>query len=307
MKFPYTALKLTVILLCAASVLQSCIKDDRDDCPDSQPAVRIVVRTLAETTRSEADLYNIENVYIYIFDADLRYVATWQGGAYSYGTEYEAWLDLEPGTYHFVAWTNQGMSYAGQPDGDAGSLVVGLQYPAGGVVDTEIPDLHHGMLADAEVLPETDHTFEIIIRPDTYRINFTVEGLEAFDEDEYLFSVTDNNTHYGFDNTIIEGMDHVRYLRTTGFTDGGLTASVKTLRLTEGREPLFELADITSGQTLYTDNLVEMILSAYAAAGHTVDFETEFEFDLRLVFDADMNLTISVDGWNYNPGPTPLG
>lgn len=286
--------------------LTSCVMDNTDDCPDAQPVVHIVVRTLEEVTRAEGGYYNIDNVYIYVFDQYERFVGTWNGGAYTSGETYEAYLELDPGSYHFVVWTNQGETYTGVTDSpNADDLVVALQYRSDGIVTEEIPDLHHGILTDAQVLPQTDHTFEIIIKPNTYRVNFTVEGVDQ--AAVYAFSVRDNNTHYAFDNTIIENMDDIVYLRTAGFTDGELTSSVKTLRLAEDRSPVFELQNITTGQNLYNGNLVEMIITAYAGIGHAVDFDTEFEFDLKLTFDTELGLTITVTGWNYVTDPTPIG
>ncbi|MCD8071878.1 MAG: FimB/Mfa2 family fimbrial subunit [Alistipes sp.] len=305
MKYLYTAAKLSILALCIQGALCSCVRDDRDDCPDEEPKVRIVVKTLAEVTRADTDYYNIENVLIYIFDEQKRFVGTWSGGAYTFGEAYVATLDLDPGTYHFVVWTNQGEIYSGATQTQADDLVVALQYNSGGIVAEEIPDLHHGMLADAQVLPQTDNTFQIIIRPNTYRVNFTVEGVDP--TDRYSFSVKDNNTHYMFDNTIVDNMDEIVYLRTAGFTGGELTASIKTLRLADDRSPLFELQAVSAGASLHTGDLVDMIITAYAGIGHTVDFDTEFEFDLTLSFDTQLGLTITVTGWNYVTDPTPIG
>lgn len=286
--------------------LQSCLKDDRNDCAEDVPNLRILIETLEGISRAGSEHYNIDNVFLYIFDMQERYVGTWQGGAYTPGQEYAVELEIDPGIYHFIAWTNQNISYA--PSGDPGSadeLIVGLQYPEDGKITDDMADLHHGMLTDAHVVANRNNEFTITIKPDTYRLNFTVGGIPA-SGDDYSFTVKDNNTHYLFDNSIVEGMNEVEYTRTARFADGLLKASMKVLRLTEDRTPLFDFMDLTTDESLYSGDLVQMIKKAYADSGQRVDFDREFEFDIKLEFDENLGLTVSVNGWDYNGNPTEL-
>ncbi|MCD7970008.1 MAG: FimB/Mfa2 family fimbrial subunit [Alistipes sp.] len=308
MKKIVSAYRFHILSLCLGLVFASCIKDDTDDCYPAQPQVRIVVKTLAEVTRPETTgTDQIDNVWIYIFDGEERFMGTWIGGAYTHGELYEAYLDLEPGNYHFVAWTNQGEVYntIDATKASANDYIVGLTYPEDHRITEDIPDLHHGMISDAEVVPDIENEFTIVIKPNTYRLNFTVQGLDET-PDDYAFSVTDNNSHYYFDNSIIEDQEEIQYFRSTAFAGAELKASMKVLRLMETRTPWFQFADLTEDNVMYEDNLVKMIKTAYETSGQTVDFDSTFEFDITLIFNANLGVTIDVNSWSYTQNPTEL-
>ncbi len=289
----------------------SCLKENVDDCLDNVSKVRIIVRTIAEETRAET-VGRIDNVIIYIFDKEERYVGSWQGDTYTYGQRYVAELDMEPGTYHFVAWTNQGTVYDKTiptygKDDPAESLVVSLRYPHDGKITEDIDDLHHGMLTGAEVIEAADNEFTVILRPNTYKLNFTVEGIAPGD-DQYTFTVQDNFLQFAFDNSVVELTENtVEYIRTTGFQDTNLGASMTVLKIMDGRTPHFNFSNTSTGEYLYGDDLVEMIKNAYAANGHQVDFDSEYEFDIKLSFRGMLGVTVSVNGWKYNPNEGNIG
>ncbi|MCD8262445.1 MAG: FimB/Mfa2 family fimbrial subunit [Bacteroides sp.] len=306
-------ISLLILTLAVPTVLQSCIKENLDDCPvEEVHAVRLVVVTHDDEALScTRGTQTIENVYIYVFDDEYRYYKLWSGGAYTYGQPYQADIDLDPGTYQFVVWTNQGDTYNNALatygfDDPADQMIVSFNYPSDGIVTYDLPDLHHGMLQDVRVVPNEENQFTITIKPDTYRLNFTVEGLTP-DSNHYSFSITDNNSHYTYDNTIVEGMDEFTYLRTTTFTNGQLSASMNVLRLTGDRSLQFSFSNILTGEILYSDNLIAMIQNAYTGAGLLADFENIFEYDIQIRFGSSLlDVTISVNGWGYSGNETEL-
>ncbi|MCD7969943.1 MAG: FimB/Mfa2 family fimbrial subunit [Alistipes sp.] len=310
MRKTYTALRL-LLLLAILPAVTSCLKENDDDCFDEVSKVRIIVRTIAEETRADA-LGRIDNVVIYIFDEQQRYVGSWQGDAYTYGQTYVAEFDIEPGTYHFVAWTNQGQIYDKTiptygKDDPAEALVISMKYPEDGKITDDIDDLHHGMFTDAQVIEAADNEFTVILRPNTYKLNFTVEGIPPGD-DQYTFTVTDNFLQFAFDNSVIELEENtIEYIRTAGFTDENIYSSMTVLKIMDGRTPWFDFSDSTAGESLFGDDLVDMIKKAYAANGRTVDFEREFEFDIKLSFRGILGVTVSVNGWKYNPNEGNIG
>jgi len=308
MKKLYYLSRFLLFLVGMTLTLHACLEENMDDCEPQQPNVKIVVRTLAEASRATDTntTSDIDNVVLYVFDENENFVTMWQGGTYTYGEEYAAYIDMYPGTYHFVVWTNQFTTYApSETRNTAAELVVSLQYPSDKKVTTQIPELHHGMLLNAEVTVNTDNEFLILIAPNTYKLNFTVEGLQP-DDNQYSFTVTDNNTHYAFDNTILEGMEEIAYIRTTAFTGDELATSMNVLRLTDSRSPTFDFSNLTRDESIFTDGLVNIIKKAYNSAGLTVDFDSEHEFDITLTFNAWMEVTISVNGWSYTPNETQL-
>lgn len=310
MKNIHSVPKLLISLLGLALAVQSCIKEDMDDCDPNN--VKIVIRTHTEPARSAAHP-EIENATLYLFDNAGTFVEATEFDRYIPGQPYVAEFQLDPGLYKFVVWTNTGQSYTtnytieecyGQhPSIDDMELT--FNYPANGIVTEDIPDMFFGINLRAEVKPNTNHEFPITLIPDSYRLNFVVEGLTPT-ASEYRFEVSDNNSHYNFDNSIIGGKDEFHYLRNTRFADNELTASMTVLRLLDDRTPRFDFIDITNGELLYSNNLVKIIRSAYSAGGQTVDFNKTFEFTITLRFDAQLNVSVSVDGWEYNPNETEL-
>ncbi len=306
-------ISLLIITLAVSTALQSCIMENMDNCPTEEAhSVKLVVKTHDDDQQSRTSgTRNIENIYIYVFDEQYRYQMVWVGGAYTYGESYEATISLDSGAYHFVVWSNQGDTYGNTlstyASGDhADQMIVSFNSPSNGIVDYDLPDLHHGMLADAQVIPNTENEFTITIKPNTYRLNFTVEGLTP-DNNEYRFSVTDNNSHYTHENTIVEGMDEFTYLRTAPFINGELTTAMNVLQLTAERSPQFTLSDNPTGEPFYSDNLVEMIKNAYQAAGLIADFETIFDYDIVIRFgNSLLDVSVSVNGWGYSGNETEL-
>lgn len=314
MKKLFSISTLFLFLSGALCLMHSCVRPDLSDCPTQ--SVRLVVRTLAEMTRSVGDTYDIENVTVYVFDDHDQFVTVLQGGAYSgSGIVFASDLDLDPGTYQFVVWTNYGDTYTSTHSVDdcllsqpsLSDLTRYMNCPSNRILTEDIQDLHHGILTNAVVAVNTNHEFTVVIAPNTYRVNFTVEGL-AKTTDNYSFTVRDDNSHYMYTNTIVSGQNQFEHLRTTGFvsTRDDLKASIKTLRLRENRAVPFYFADETTLQTLYSADLVSMIKRAYSTWGQTIDFDNTFEFDIVISFRGLMGIQISVNGWTYMENPTEL-
>lgn len=300
----------TTLLALLLSGFGSCIKEESRVCPDDR--VRVRLKLDVETTRGTADNYKIDAVRLYVFDALGGFVTAVDGESYVPGEDYFLYPDIGAGEYRFVVWTNIGEQYKTSHSveecyTDAPSLselLLYLDYPSDGCVRTDIPALHYGALGDAVVGEKQDNHFTVVIAPNTNIIRFTVEGLPAT-EDEYGFTIGDDNSRYNFDNSfgLCTGL---QYIRTARFEEGALGASMNTLRLADDRSPAFSFDNATTGETLFSDNLVEMIRRAYSVAGITVDFDAIHEFDIVLKFDTNMRVTVSVNGWNYTTTPGQL-
>lgn len=317
MKRIFSASTLLITLTAALLSVTSCIREDMDDCPRHN--VRVVVKTYPEVTRAAAiDRYNIGNATIYVFDSNNKYVTAWQGGAYVPGQVYDAWFQLEPGSYHFVVWTNQGPVYTATHTVDdcnaqapqLEDLTLYMNCPSDRTITDDLPDFHYGTLAGATVIENTQNEFTVVLTPNTYRINITVQGLPVT-ADRYGFSITDNNSHYTFDNDIVGGRVDFKHYRYTGFGDADeLHASMTVLKLTETRTPSFDFSDETIGQSLFSDDLVGMIKRAYGKQSPQMDFRelfaTVFDYDITLRYDAVLGVTVLINGWAYSNNETEL-
>lgn len=225
-----------------------------------------------------------------------------------------------PGTYRFIAWTNVGKGYKTNNATSLSKSELYLEESKEGIYTADIPDLHYTTGGNIKVDPLQNHEYTLYLIPNTYRVNFTVKELpEGEEEDEYLFAVADNNTRYDFNNRIIENQQQAIHQRTGKRKEGIIQASIRTLTLhndhaienigkpdTGDRSPRFTFRNATNGTDFFTGNLVEIIRTAYSVANQQVDFDKTYVFDIILSFDAEMNVTISVNGWIYTPNGTEL-
>lgn len=304
------------ILGCATGIfaalgLNSCIKDDNlSNCPDPF-SVRIEVQIDAQTRAGSG--VQIDNTHLYIFDENETFIAWEEGGSYVEGEPYEFYPDLGEGTYHFVIWSNQGDVYKANKSFEEcrgnghtlSELLISMECAADNCVRGDIPDLHHGIYRNAQIVKNTDNVFGIKIVPNTNIINIEVKGLEEC-TDDYGFTITDNNTVYNFDNSIAS-CDNIRYTRTANFTDSRLGASLKVLQLGHDRSPLLEFGNAAEDEPLFTGDLVHLIKTSYTRAGKTVDFGKVHVFDIVITFETDMSVTVTVNGWAYNEDDKPIG
>ncbi len=313
--FTILRLALAVFVFSGAS---SCIKEETGSCVDPRGNVRLTVRLDADVTaptRADNPDYHINHLHIYVFDANERYITFIEGGEYT-GQVYEFFLDLPTGDYHFVAWTNQGEMYKTNFDetnpAAAGSMSdMQFYLDHGGRILTEhIPDLLHGIASDEAIVENRDNHIEIAMFPNTYLINMKIKGLPPT-EDEFHFNITDNNSHYTFDNTLIEGQDHFTHSRTALYYAGEATASIKTLTLSEERHPQFTVtrknpSGAAPDEVMFDRSLVQTIISAYSESGQNIDFSNTYIYDIVLSFDTNMGVTVSVNGWEYEVSNTDL-
>ncbi|MCD8185233.1 MAG: FimB/Mfa2 family fimbrial subunit [Rikenellaceae bacterium] len=300
------------------------MRDDLSDCGTT----RLFVVFDPEMYELPDNEHRIDRVHVFVFNRQNQYITSYLGGPYDYlsGQIYEVPIDLDPGSYHFVAWTNSGEPFKTTPHisefvpyvTTLNEIELYLDDGADNNYTEDVPDLHYGLLRAADVSASefNDHTIYLI--PDTYRINVTVQGLEN-SEDDYQFLIEDNNSHFSFDNYIVSGYSDVHHIRVAQLEDGELSASMRVFSLTndhsiehmgssehDDRSPVFSFSDLTTDETLYRDNLVKMIRKAYETAGKTVDFDKTYEFNIILSFDANMDVTVSVNGWSYKYNPTEL-
>lgn len=282
------------------------------DCP--RHSVRIIVK-VKEEIKDVVDPSGINNICLFVFDEQDYLVGKWAGEANIHDNIYDVSLELEPGKYTFVAWTNEGDTYKCSPasattDSNTratyGNMIYFLNCSGNNVFGNDLPDLHHGEYTNAVVEASKDNEFTVYLTPNTYTVNFTVKGLPVLDH-RYDFTINDDASSYNFENSIVDDGNDYLHIRSSEFENNELTASFKTLSLAHDRQPIFGLENTTTEKNIYSDDLVDMILKAYEGGGMKVDFSNTFEFDIVLRFDANMGVTITVNGWSYTPNETPIG
>ena len=315
MKKIYTIILGPMLLAFVLAGFTSCVRSTLYDCVDSRGNVRLTVNLdIDAVSRSNASGgYTIDCAHVYVFDSNNTFVDSRQGGSYAPGG-YEFFFNLDPGNYHFVAWTNQGEIYkinktieeCEQNGHSLDELFFYLDHePSSGVLTSDIPDLLHGIKKGEIIISDRNNHIDLLITPNTYTINIKVKGLPET-PDVFDFTITDNNSHYTFDNNIIDQKDDFQHTRICRQVGGELNNSIKTLQITRERSPRFTFTNATTSEILYDHCLVETILNAYETASEPVDFDKIHTFDIVLTYDVNMSVTVSVNGWNYQPDNTDL-
>jgi hypothetical protein len=322
--FSFLRLALVGLVLTGA---WSCIDEEPGLCVDPRGNVRLTVNldteiTVTRTpgapgaTRADDPAYHINHLHVYVFDADERYVAFIEGGEYT-GQTYEFFLNLPAGDYHFVAWTNPGDVYKtnfdpAEPESVTRAMSdMHFYLDHGGETLTEhLPDLLHGIARDMSVEENRDNHIDVAMASNNYMINMKLKGLPPT-ADEFEFAITDNNSHYTFDNTLIAGQDDFTHSRASFYYKGEATSSIKTLTLSEDRDPQFTVTRKNAtgaipDEVLFDQSLTQTIIDAYGGSNQSVDFAATHTYDIVLSFDVNMDLTVSVNGWEYTVSNTEL-
>jgi len=306
------------LLLACLLLFTTCVKEDLDECGTT----RVWITLNPDMYELPAGEHQIQNIHVYIFNENETLVAEWEGGPYDYrtGQPCEVPVDLAPGTYHFTAWTNIGQQYQTHTATRLKESELHLRNDGTAPFTQDIPDLHYAAGEKIIVSPRQEHEYTLHLIPNTYRINLAVNGLPGNNNVKpYQFTLSDNNSAYDFNNRIVGNQPVYTHERTGTLQQGKLNAGIRTLTLhndhaienigkedTGDRSPTLTLRESTGSTTLFTGNLVKIIRTAYAKAGKQADFDKTYQFDIILSFDADMNVTISVNGWTYTPNGTEL-
>ncbi len=292
-------------------IASSCVAEGSGWCVDPRGNTRVSVNvaTTVEVTRAagrvESDDYRIDSAHVWVFDPAGGYVTS-AGGDVDKSGDCEFWLTLPGGEYDFVVWTNTGDHYRVDPTGEyltpGGITMADMElYLVHGdrpITDT-IPHLLHGIIRGQTIVDHTDNHIEMSLSPRTYTVNLTALNLPPNDNN-YAFTITDNNSHYTFEGDLIEGKPLFTHRRTDTAPGGEFRSSIRTLTLSADRDPRFRFINTTTGTTLHDADLIYTITRAYSAVSRAPDFERTYTYDIVLSFDmANMELTISVNGWAY--------
>ncbi len=332
------------ILAVLALTFGSCMRDELDDCP---PPHNVRLRVITDYEKAEADrtrgTYHqmdteefarhregwyqdqIDNVSVYVFDQDDRFISSWRGPKYLLGEDYTVPFTLQEGkSYHFVAWTNSGTGGLYSPSllldehtmASRGDMHMGLELPDDRTLTEEMAHRHFGSLENRPVFSGINDE-EIVITPNTYRVNFIVRGLAAANANSYEVKVTDRNARHAFDGAHIEGEDDYFHTRTlsagTTRAAGERSASMVLLQIGDDTDTSFELSNTTLDRSLHGGDLLQAIQTAYSEQiGPDKTFadmddmlENKYEYDIILTNTA-AGVKVEVHPWNYKGNHTHL-
>ncbi len=315
MKAIRTSSILATWVLCLLSLV-SCIREDTGACPGD--GYRLQFRFSLEDTRALQD-GELKVANIYVFDRNDRFVAQQEIVHPVIGNVYTADFRLDPGNYSFAVWINRVDPYAITPNaGEFGiarpskrEIEMGLNLSADRCVRSILPTQFYGSLVFESVLDKGDQLFTIPLVENTNRINLTVLGL-AKTPHVYTCTITDDNGNYYFDNTFAP-CGEFQYTATAHFDESdALKSSLTVLRLAESHHPRLAIRNLTTGEMIYpcrpgqTDDLIQMILSAYAN-GPRIDFDKTHLYNIVISFDTtNMTVSVMINGWKVTFDQTEL-
>jgi hypothetical protein len=289
------------LLLCLS--FNACVKEDFDRCTASS-SLRLYLTFQEESASRGRAAGEIRRVDAYVFDNREQFVGHWSEVL---SGDYIELRGLADGEYKVVVWANMEESYAATPfiagESSLADGKVSLVRPADNTLrDRSLSPLFFGQHPGASVTARAENHYTIALESNLYTLNFKVEGL-ARNEDNYLFTVTDDNTCYRFDNSFVP-MPDFRYITTARFgNEATLESSMTVLRLARDRSPVLTLHHETA--LLYSGNLVELILLANAQ-GAGIDFRTTHTLNITFHIDANMNVDLSINGWHVETDEGPI-
>ncbi len=203
-------------VLCAASAcvaFSSCerIYDDLAPCPHG-----VSLRFVYDYNMEYANAFpsNVDCLTLYIYDSEGKYVDTETvTGTQLQDENWRMTLDLEKGTYHFVAYGGLACSektFAVLQEPGAGSMDTELKVEidknrlsASEAGDRRLHDLFWGELSLATADLYSEGTVRMMKNTNNIRIVLQQLNGEPVMVDDFEFAITDDNTLFGYDNDLI--------------------------------------------------------------------------------------------------------
>lgn len=212
-------LKLLLILMMSVLAACSTVFDDRDSCP-----VGCHIRFKYDYNMKWADAFanEVDQVSLYVFDNDGKYVKTIIAKGDSLkDKDYFMNLDVKPGNYKLVAFGGLTGESFKAPALQAGtSTLQDLQVSmvenspsSQRVSNTELHPLWQGMESSINVTGGYQEDTISLVK-DTNKLKVVLQQIDGDDLTNDIFDmrINDNNTHFGYDNSIIAENTDMTYI-----------------------------------------------------------------------------------------------
>ena len=167
------------------------------------------------------------------------------------------------------------------------------------MIDREIPPVFYGQEMEIEVKANKKREATVDLIKNTKRVRVLIKGLpmenmRAMDDmlDWHCFISSEHGT-LSNDNTST-GDNLLQYMPKDQVVDGVMQCDYTLFRLCE-TVPSSLIVEEIGGKNLFNRNIVEIIL----AERPNTDFEIEDEFQITLIFSANMEVTVKVEEWGH--------
>lgn len=325
--------KITLALcLSLLGLFSSCIYEDEVDCPCE-------VRFVYDYNMEFADAFpsQVDDVMLFIFDADGRFVSSLQDSGPHLNADYRMPLQLPPGRYHLVAWagllTDTDCYHLNcdlqRGTSTADDLLLCLQAEED-EYDQCLTDLWHGQVTDFEVSADAPSYATISLVKDVKRFKVLLQDTEgnALSKDDYSFAITTANRMLDHHNEPCEcePLAYRPYSLTeatisnddtpTRATDlHALVAEMGTLRLTDDVPARFTVRNERKRQNLFDVDLLKylnlMKLEVHADMSLQEYLDRESSYQIILIMghnDAgqEVMLSLQINAWTIVFNQTEL-
>ena len=320
-----TLLSALVALLLPAASCES-IYDGEEVCPE--PIREYYIRFIYDMNLLYADAFNsqVKSVDLYVFDAQTNaFVAHYaEQGAPLTQEGYLMKLDLEPGTYNFLAWgglaNNNGDFMLGTSNvlrvEDLSCVMARSTDAAGAYSDRDLHALFHGTVSATLPDEEGIHIATLPMMKDTNGVILTLSHLDdTFDADRFVVTMTDANGGMAGDNSLNddEVIEYRPWNVRTGTVDTGslqgemgfLSVEFTTARLMADHESRITIFDTQKGEPVFSIPLVKYALELRSAHYADMDdqeyLDREDSYDIMVFLQDPENwagVTIVINGWH---------
>lgn len=297
-----------ITLLIFSSAVSSCIRDSLPECPPESYGFQVVFTYDTPRGARSFDPDELKVAYLYLFDRNGNYLKTIPFQNPELNRHYPLNLELPAGEYEFVVWFNQSEIFNVSSYNSNETLgdplrhddILALNIPPEGYITSVIPLILYGNMENIPITGDRLQTVEIPLEQNTNTINVTVKGLPQTGH-RYFHTITDHNGSETFLNKPARGRDFSYVAPMSVKSEApDLFSSLRVLKLYEENHPRLMLWDQTDRRELYPgnsglpDDLIRLILDKYP----DVDFLTTHLFEVILVYNTDMSVTVDIRCWN---------
>ncbi len=326
-------LKISRAAIAAALLALACpscesIYDELDACPQG-----VSLHFVYDYNMEYADAFpkKVDCLTLYVYDQEGNFVTSRTETSEALAQEsYRMTLDLEAGSYHFVAYGGMACeeaSFATVSEPAEGSTLASLQTRLKRSGDTSEEELHAFYFGDLDLTVTEgtadydEGTLQMMKNTNNLRIMLEQASGEPVSPDDFTFCITDDNTLFDCDNSLIPN-GTVTYLPwTTGQQSTGTRAEadeseeeeeevtvayaeLSCSRLATGNSPRLIVRRTADGEDVINIPLINYLLlmksEAYGEMGSQEFLDRQSEWTMLFFLDSGgtwLNTRIVINDW----------
>ena len=308
-----------VLLVCSLIGCNSSVYDDLSDCPQG-----VNFKFYSQTPCAQFPNYpsDIKQIKVFAFDGKDVLVGEFSDKDMVLSADYVLSATLRyRGKLTFVAWGSSDLGaydFSSFKEGVTTRQEMRVALPLNGRQISSAPaPLYVG---SASVLLDLQDNMGSIyeqvafnMQELTYRVHFTVKSLpDAFPADEdFVIKIADDNGVYDFNGQIAPCERFEYTAEATRDAEGALKADFMLMKLEEGRNGIVSLINKTTGETLYSANIVDDLIMYRGEMGtppYSLECDHDFPITLTLMYEKEtwMLIRATVLDWNVILRPVDL-